>query len=56
MFSIAPPSSSSGAPGLNVFAPFRVMIPVPSTSTPPVAVNVAGHSLEVVRAEMPALY
>ena len=40
----------------NCLAPLRVMIPVPNIVTPPVPGKVAGHSVETVRLETPALY
>ena len=37
-------------------APFKVIIPVPFIITPPDPEKVAGHSVETVLADAPALY
>ncbi len=56
---MAPDVIFNGIPEFNVLAPFSVIAPVPLIITPPAqvfAVKVEGHSVETVRAELPALY
>ena len=56
MLRIAPEVIFSGTPELRTFAAFIEIVPDPLIITPPVAANVAGHSVETVLAEAPALY